>query len=78
MTTKPGKSECLMENHRGKDRRAKMQLNLHSAKTDAKYQEKVVKKLAELFQDSFDLEIIQSVAQTCNWDCKYEFTVMKV
>lgn len=37
---------------------------------ESKYKENVVKKLYDSFQDSFDLELIASVAHTCQWDRK--------
>lgn len=70
MSKKHGKFEHGDGPTRGMEGRSKMHLNLHPV-VDTKHKENVVRRLAELFQESFDLDLIQSVAQTCQWDCKF-------
>lgn len=75
MSKQRGKCEYVEGGSKGARGREKMHLNLHPA-VDSKHKENVVKRLASLFQDTFDLELIQSVAQTCQWDCKYKHSVI--
>ena len=38
--------------------------------SNSKLRESIVKKLHNTFQDNFDLSLIATVAQTCEWDSK--------
>lgn len=69
MSKKHGKCDYGEGSAKGGRGRDKMHLNLHPS-VDSKQKENVVKRLASLFQETFDLDLIQSVAQTCQWDCK--------
>jgi predicted nucleic acid-binding protein len=38
---------------------------------NSKKQQEVIHRLQDMFMDVLDLDVIQSVAQNCEFDCKY-------